>query len=118
MLSKTSISHPAGPGDAAVGLISVSCGNATPMFLCRSGSKQCVPTVTLLAPQDDTTEFPYGRLAQSVFRRVSEQDLLLNVGRQLQQIHDLGDARTRDLAQVCQLPVILYGTFLNHLFHL
>ena len=72
MLSKTPISHPAGPGEAAVGLISFSNGKRVPRrSLSGGGSKQCVPTITLLAPQDDTTEFPYGRLAHSVFRGVS-----------------------------------------------
>jgi hypothetical protein len=71
VLSKTSISHPVGPGETAVGLIHSATAKRPRRFRNGGGSKQCVPTVTLLALQDDTTEFPYGRFAQSVFRRVS-----------------------------------------------
>ncbi len=57
---------------------------------------QAHANVPLPAPRNNTAEFPYGRLAQPVLGQVADQDLLLDIGRQLQQIHDLTNARTRD----------------------
>src|SRR5690348_529910 len=61
-------------------------------------SNQLVPAFPLLAPRNDTAEFPYSRLAHPVLGQVADQDLLLDIGRQLQQIHNLTYARTRDVA--------------------
>src|SRR5712692_6715472 len=70
------------------------------VVLNAGGSNKLVPPLPLLAPRNDTAEFPYGRLAQPVLGQVADQDLLLDIGRQLQQIHNLTDARTRDVAQM------------------
>jgi len=43
-----------------------------------------------------------------MFRAGQEEQLLLDVGRQVQQVHDLGHACTGDVAQPCQIGLIGY----------
>ena len=60
------------------------------------------PTGTLLVPVEDAGDrLELAQLDEvaATHARGQEQDLFLNVGRQIEEIHDLRDARAADLAQ-------------------
>jgi hypothetical protein len=69
---------------------------------------------SLVVPKNNRTQFPHRRLAHPDYRSFWRQDLLLNVGCQVQRVHHLRDPRSRDLAQASQIVVLLYCAVLSH----
>src|SRR5262245_58611984 len=82
------------------------------------GSAQLTPVQSLLLPVEnprDRLELAQVDTVAAVHRLGQEQDVFLDVGGQVQKVHDLSDACPADVTQACQGGIVGDGALAHQL---